>query len=149
MIKLIIGLAIAVILGLYYFLKNFRSTNKAIKDIDTLKRIGTLLSINLEDCEIFSRQFSEQAINSGLPSESEMLDALGGKYPSNTEGTRSQIRYRHKENNGSYTDYISPVIYLEESLIRYRFMQQRTTIIYIDPNNKSHYYFDLEFLNKQ
>lgn len=149
MIKLIIALIIAIILGLYYFLKNFRSTNKAIKNIDTLKRIGTPLPINLEDCEIFSRQFSEQVINSGLPSESEMLDALGGKYPSNAEGTRSQMRYRHKENNGSYTDYISPVIYIEESMIRYRFMQQKTTIIYIDPCNKHLYYFDLAFLYKQ
>jgi hypothetical protein len=50
--------------------------------------------------------------------------------------------------NGTPHEYKSAVISLEKIAISFKMTNQRTTTLYVDPKDPTHYYFDIRFLSQ-
>jgi hypothetical protein len=115
-----------VILGFYLYWK--AKTKIINKNAADLKQSGIGIPVNLMDCAIKHREF----------------------YDENEDGTKelkhiSILIYKTKI-NGTETEFRTPPIYLSKERLVTRIDTQKKTTIYVDPQNRTNYYFDLEFI---
>lgn len=109
---------------------------------------GKQIRVTIDACEIRSRDYFESSVMDTIPSRMDMLDSLYGG-PNDEKKIKkvvSVITYKYKDETGQTIEYRSEPIYASEDTIRYSFLNsKRDLIIYVDPNNKNNYYFDVNF----
>jgi hypothetical protein len=146
-IMIIGAVVIAVVINFW----SYRSKKKHISlGLDfPLKRTGVKILVNLKECEIRSREYYEKEVDESFPTKIDMLDSLYGVKPQEALLKRhvSVILYKHLESDGSYQEFKSAAIYLSGDLLRSRLDRHKETFVYVHPEDKSRYYFDIEFLN--
>lgn len=118
--------------------------------VSYLKTHGDKIVVELAVCEIKEDHYSEDSEkNSSLSWGLTGTFANGGLYPldnvEHQEGARSVIVFEciYKEKPVQFRSHI---ISKDKTSLLFHIYGKKETCIYIDPNDKNTYYFDLEFL---
>lgn len=116
-------------------------------ELDRFKLTADKIKVDLNSCKIRSNSYSQQ-IPETKDSRSMLLDAM---YDSNSNIRNVEINQAvvifETDINGQREQFISPPINKDAITLSFLLDKQKETYIYIDRDNRSKYYFDLEFLN--
>lgn len=124
--------------------------------IGELKRSGRQIKVNLSHCEVKENSYIEERekygtenyfATSGIERNIQALNAL-------TDETRNVQRVQvnqavliyHHEEEGQSRRFVSGVLPFERTTLLMKLVLQKETTLYIDREDPSKYYFDLEFL---
>lgn len=130
----------------------FKSTKQAEQNwrakINTFKLTAHKIEVDLNACELKTNNYIEE-VEKIKSSEAKFYDALYDpiRNVENREVNQVVLIFETYE-SGKKKQYYSPTIYKDETTLRFLLARQKRTFIYVDRMNKSHYYFDLEFLNE-
>lgn len=118
------------------------------EEINAFKLTAHKIEVDLSTCEIKTNNYIEE-VEKIKSSEAKFYDALYDpiRNVENREVNQAVLIFETYE-SGKKKQYYSPTIYKDETTLRFLLARQKQTFIYVDRNNKSHYYFDLEFLNE-
>lgn len=146
-IPYIILFSITACVGLIIGFVKYKKLTKRNTDIP-LKRTWTPTEINFDQCEILSREYYENKEYDSFPTQIELLDSL---YPRPTEEHKikkevSVVVCKVKNENGDEIVYKSEPVYVPAGSLRILLFSKGTTNVYLNPADKSQYYFDLDFL---
>ena len=126
LIFFLVIIILGLLLGIYRYQK---SINKVInKQSQWLKKNGIKIEDEFSNCEILSSDFYEE-------------DDKGEKILKHI----CVIRYIKKINNKNIV-FNSPNIYLSKYRLLEIIDSKKVFVIFVNPNNESDYYFDLEFM---
>ncbi len=153
-----IGL-ICFLIGWISLRSNARTRDKGgkqiMKMINQLKESGEKIRVELAKCEIKSNDYSEEKDRypSGILATSYERDVqvwnyILGDEIKNTEMVdiyQSVLIYQSTYMNKDKT-FISGIIPIEHTTLLFKLDNQKDTFIYIDKQDPSKYYFDLDFL---
>jgi hypothetical protein len=120
---------------------------KIRRELEEFKSIARKVNVPLQDCKVLSNSFVQDELKSHNW-RIQALDSLSGDGMSNVRQVnvqQSQLVYRIPEGQVNY-DYASSVIYMERTTLLMKIEMQKETTLFIDGNDRSKYYFDLEFL---
>jgi hypothetical protein len=147
----IILIVIAAIVSLISGLIKYRKIKSLSRKVDNLKNTGRKIKVDFNDCTVKTREYYEEIDNDHMPSRIEMVDALydPSRGEHKTKVIVSVLTYLYEEASGKSITYRSENIYMPLENLRLYLETQKFTHIYIDPNNPSNYFFDLDFLNYQ
>ncbi|NVN94207.1 MAG: hypothetical protein HXX18_02865 [Bacteroidetes bacterium] len=157
-------IGIAMFIGGWALLR-FTPTIKESKENEKIKILinqlienGEKIIVDLSKCDIKTNNYTEEQSNYGGRNDITTLDierniqawnALGGDSIKNTkivEVYQSVLVYKN-QHDGNIETFISRVINKEKTTLMFKLVDKKETILYIDKNDRSRYYFDLEFLN--
>ncbi len=144
-IVIFIGVAIVSIVTALF---KYKKANKAYKSLAYLKNTGHKIFINLEDCELKTREYYDKEPSDEMPSRVEIMDSLYNPNQS-YEGVHkvvSVLIYRHTSPTGQKVEFRSELIEMPAERIRFAMEKNKKTTIYVDKNNRNLYYFDISFL---
>lgn len=112
-----------------------------------LKQKADKVRVDLSVCEIKTNSYSEQ-VDKVKNYKAKAFDPLydSDKSIENINSNEAVLIFE-TEKYGEKEHYYSPVIYKDEITLRFMLDKQKETYIYIDKENRSNYYFDLEFLD--
>lgn len=115
-------------------------------EIDKLKVTADKIKVDLNSCEIRSNSYSQQ-IPKEKDSRSVLLDAMYDPDSNirNIEINQAVVIYE-TDINGQREQFYSPPINKDAITLSFLLDRQKETYIYVDRDNRSEYYFDLEFL---
>lgn len=144
-----VGIILAII-GLRLFVTSKSQKQKSFESelyaqIDTLKQHGKVIIVNLKDCEIISSNYFKEIPKSNnyrIQAWDSILDSSNAV--KNVEINQSRIVYKDKDEV-----YISSIINKDKVTLSFTIENYGQTNIYVDNNDKSLYYFDIEFLNER
>ena len=116
--------------------------------IDDLQANGEKIAVDLTTCEIRSTDYTEtrdRSDDSYSYSYGSMANIDRSSY---TVDVRQSIFIFQQENarTGAMERFVSPVIPKDMTTLSFYFDQQHQTNLYVDKNDRSRYYFDLDFL---
>lgn len=139
----------AVILGSGYFLFQtlLRSRHKKRngKRAELLKQNGKIIVVALDDCIVKTGQLAAEQ-SSTLPSQVEMVDGLFGRGANGETVTQvAYIVYEWRKDGKLIGKFVSQPFSWPEETLRYKMEQARTAKLYVDPNDSSSYFFDINF----
>lgn len=122
------------------------SYNKWRKD---LKDKGLAIPVDFDHCELKNNQYREQVDKEYTASSDYMaLDALVGRDDVAYNEVDQSVLVFSTEVNGEEKIFYSPTINKEKVSLQLRLATQKTTTIYVNPDDPDSYYFDLEFLER-
>ena len=140
------------ILGLYLWVNAFINRKKkrdkrAEGIIKYLKEDGEKILVDLSKCEIKENDYTMQADRLSL-GKTAVLDAMydSSKNIKSIDINQCVLIYIHSH-NGVDEKFISPIIARTRDDLRIKLYLVKTTSIYVNKNDRSKYYFDLDFLN--
>jgi hypothetical protein len=118
------------------------ATAEALR-IDRIKQTGDKIKVTLESCEVKSRSYQEENINTYFATRIEMVDGL---YDSNRnykirEIQQTYIVYYKKYRNITYKFVSQAVSQSADTLKSY--IDKQGVVLYVDRTNPKNYYFDL------
>ena len=142
----------------------YTPTIKATKDmerltklIDELKTSGEKIKVDFSKCDIKTNNYTEEQQRYGGQNELLTLDierniqawnAIGGDGDKNVklvEVYQSVLVFKN-EHNGQTETFVSRVIPKEKVTLMFKLGEKKETTLYVDRNDRSRYYFDLDFL---
>lgn len=137
----VIGIAVSL-----YKVKKAQRATQINHDI-SLKKEGKRILVDFSQCEIKSRVFYEDLKHDNFPTWIEIIDSLGHKNNREKKIRKevSEILFEHVSGTKKYI-YRSNPIYMPETTLRFKLLTKGSTHIYVDSDNESRYFFDLEFL---
>jgi hypothetical protein len=111
-------------------------------------RYSNKITVSFDDCEVKTREYFEESVQDDWPTRIQMLDALGGRSEAGIKEKRqvSIVLYKYVDENGQIVEFRSSPIYMPGETLRFRLLNKKSTILYFDQKNNSHYYFDFDFL---
>ena len=120
---------------------------KYAAEIDSFKLTADKIKVDLNSCEIRSNSYSQQ-ISKAKDSRSMLLDAMvePNLNIQNIEINQAVLVFE-TDILGQREQYISATIYKDPATLSFLLDKQKETCIYVDRDNRSNYYFDLEFLS--
>ncbi|HYV93510.1 MAG TPA: hypothetical protein VE978_17180 [Chitinophagales bacterium] len=126
--------------------KEIRSANRYKEIIQVLKETGEKIKVDFSQCEVKSNDYSEERERYGP--RTQYWNAMAGDAIRNTEvvDVNQSVLIFKNNANGKEETFVSPVIYKDEITIKFLLSEKKETTLYIDKNDRSRYYFDLEFL---
>jgi hypothetical protein len=157
-IGLLCFLAGWILLGSTNKLKDQAAKKEIRKMVDQLKENGDKIIVDLLKCEIKSNDYSEEQdrFTSGIlatsyESDIQAWNNLLGDEMANVKMVdiyQTVLIYRHHYMSQDKT-FISEIISTEHTTLLFKLDNQKTTFIYVDKQDSSKYYFDLDFLLPQ
>ena len=100
------------------------------------------INIPFDQCEVKSREYNEEIVQSDMPSRIQIADALGGNnIPTSHVIEVSVILYRLKESSGRSVEFRSPLIEGAVEALRYGLSEKKNTIIYVDRKDEKQLLF--------
>ena len=125
-----------------------RAETESRKHVEKLKRRGEPIEVVLSDCKIKSNNWSYQK-DRYSDSRIQFLNGISGHGDKNLETVHvnSCIVVFSTLYKGKNRTFRSGVIAKDEVTLGMLLEMQKTTLIYVDPDNPKDYYFDLEFLD--
>jgi hypothetical protein len=123
--------------------------------INQLKENGEKIHVELSKCEVKSNDYSEEQdkFSTGILATSYENDiqawntVLGDEMANvkTVDTYQSVLIYKHNYMRNDRT-FISGIIPTEHTTLLFKLDNQKTTSIYVDKNDPTKYYFDLDFL---
>ena len=111
--------------------------------IDKLKQTGDKFKVTLENCEVKSRSYQEEKINTDFPTRIEMLDGL---YDSNRNYKIREIQQTYivcyKKYGGNTYKFVSQASSQSTDTLK-SYIDKQGVSVYVDRTNPKNYYFDL------
>ena len=137
----------------YYLLKTAIIEYEPDTEVSTkqwqrdLKASGIALTVEFDKCKLITNQYREEVEKGyGAMSESVAMDSLMGlEEPDYHDIDQSVLVYEVTIKGQSMTFY-SPPINKEKVSLQLLLGIQKTTTLYVDPNDVDNYYFDLDFI---
>jgi hypothetical protein len=100
------------------------------KQIADLKENGDKIVVDFSRCEIKENNYREEQDNLG-----------------EVQIVQSVIIYNYQNNRTGNTEkFVSRIINLEKAALLFYLQKQVNTVLYVNKNDRSKYYFDLDFL---
>jgi len=124
---------------------------RVIKDlsveINNFKLTADKIKVDLNNCKIRINNYTEQ-VEKVKSYKAQTFDAFydSSKNIENVNINQAVLIFE-TDKFGQRAKYFSPTIYKDEITLRFLLDRQKETFIYVDRDNRSKYYFDLEFLN--
>lgn len=148
--------SILLIIGGSYFFAKYKiqqlnnqdgENSSRLAEIIQLKLSGDKIKITLDNAEIKSRNYQKEIINDGLPSRTEMLDAIyDGNRNFRTEVIQQTYIVYYKKYNGKNHKFTSQASFMDVDSVKIHIHRNKGIDLYIDPKNPNCYYFDLPYL---
>ena len=115
-----------------------------------LKTNGIPITVDFDQCELLNNQYREEVEKGyGTMSESAALNVLmGQEEPDYYDIDQSVLVFKTVINGKKLTFYSAP-INKEKVSLQLLLGTQKTTILYVNPNDMDSYYFDLEFIKSR
>ena len=139
--------------------KEFNIQKQVNKLIADLKENGEIIKVDLKKCELKEHNYIEEReryedknelLTLDIERQIQFWDALGGNSMRNVEQiqiNQTVIIYSYLNNHtGQEEKFISRVISKDKVTLAYYLSEQKQTTLYVDKTNRTHYYFDLDFL---
>jgi len=141
-----------------------RSTPKGItsinakemrKMVNQLKETGEKIKVELSKCEIKSNDYSEEKdryttglLATGYENDVQAWNTLLGDEMANVKMVDVyQSILIYKDNfRGAVRTFVSGIIPIEHTALLFKLDNQKITFIYVDRNDPTKYYFDIDFL---
>jgi hypothetical protein len=117
-------------------------------EINNFKLTADKIKVDLNNCKIRANNYTEQ-VEVVKNYKAQAFDALydSSKNIANVNINQAVLIFE-TDKYGEKERYFSPTIYKDEVTLRFLLDRQKETYIYVDRDNRSRYYFDLEFLNE-
>jgi hypothetical protein len=117
-------------------------------EINNFKLTADKIKVDLNNCKIRANNYTEQ-VEVVKNYKAQAFDALydSSKNIANVNINQAVLIFE-TDKYGEKERYFSPTIYKDEVTLRFLLDRQKETYIYVDRDNRSKYYFDLEFLNE-
>jgi hypothetical protein len=120
--------------------------NDSLAHITQLKHTGDKVRVTLEHAKVLTRSYRREIISEGLPSKTEMLDAL---YDSNRNYKTEEVQQTYivfqKQFGDKVYQFVSPATTLSSEAVKGYMDRHKGVDLYIDPQNPERYYFELPF----
>lgn len=123
--------------------------------VNLLKESGEKIKTDFSKCEIKSNDYSEEQDRFGTgilatsyENDIQAWNTLLGDEMANVKMVdiyQSVLIYKQNY-QGAYRTFVSGIIPTEHTTLLFKLDNQKTTFIYVDKNDPTKYYFDLDFL---
>jgi hypothetical protein len=147
-------LALGIIVGYIIFVTSKSRKEKIAESrkhdaINRLKQLGKVIKTSIEDCELISNDYFKEIPKSGnlrVQGWDSLYDS--SRTVKNVEIYQTRIVYKPKDTY--YNEmYMSPIINKDKETLSFIFPKNKEICIYVDRDDRSKYYFDIDFLKKQ
>jgi|LakMenEpi03Aug12_release.lakeMendotaPanAssembly.Ray.scaffolds.fasta_scaffold731268_2 hypothetical protein len=138
-------------------IKEQQDTDRLKKLIDDIKTNGEKIKVDFSKCDIKQNNYVEEKEKYGTGSYITTLDIERDIQAWNalTDSTRNTERVQVNQavlifdnsHNDKTEKFISRVIPFDRVTLLFKLDKQKETTLYVDKNDRSKYYFDLEFLS--
>ncbi len=138
-------------------IKEQQDTERLKKLIDDIKTNGEKIKVDLSKCDIKQNNYVEEKEKYGTGSYITTLDIERDIQAWNalTDSTKNTERVQVNQavlifdnsHNGKTEKFVSRVIPFDRVTLLFKLDKQKETTLYVDKNDRSKYYFDLEFLS--
>lgn len=138
-------------------IKELQDTERLKKLIDDIKTNGEKIKVDFSKCDIKQNNYVEEKEKYGTGSYITTLDIERNIQAWNalTDSTRNTERVQvnqavlifENSHNGKTEKFVSRVIPFDRVTLLFKLDKQKETSLYVDKNDRSRYYFDLEFLS--
>jgi hypothetical protein len=138
-------------------IKEQQDTDRLKKLIDDIKTNGEKIKVDFSKCDIKQNNYVEEKEKYGTGSYITTLDIERDIQAWNalTDSTRNTERVQVNQavlifdnsHNDKTEKFVSRVIPFDRVTLLFKLDKQKQTTLYVDKNDRSKYYFDLEFLS--
>ncbi|MBZ4190435.1 hypothetical protein [Niabella beijingensis] len=141
--------------------KEFREQQRLLKLLKDLKATGERIQVDLTACELKEHSFYEEKqryghenplLSFGFEQDIQAWNALGGQGIRNVKQvqTKQTVLLFERQNpmTGKTEKFISQIVPKDRVTLQFYLDQQKTTTLYVDRENRTLYYFDLDFLKE-
>ncbi len=127
--------------------------------VKELKRYGEIIVVHFSNCDIKTNNYSEEKERYGgkdelttlsIERDIQMMNVISGDSIKNTkvvEVYQSVLVFKI-QHNGKPETFVSRIIPKDRATLLFELDVKKETTLYIDKNDRSRYYFDLDFLNR-
>lgn len=138
-------------------IKEQQDTERLKKLIDDIKTNGEKIKVAFSKCDIKQNNYIKEKEKYGTGSYITTLDierdiqALNALTDSKKNTQRVQVNQVvlifDNIHNGKSEKFVSRVVPLDRVTLLFKLYSQKATTLFVDKNDRSNYYFDLEFLS--
>jgi hypothetical protein len=122
--------------------------NEFLECKNKLKKTGQVIEVNLDECEIISNQYKEEKIKKYETKADELIDRSlksGFEKLERNDVVQSVIVFRMAL-KGELLVFQSPTSLKDSKTLHFHMISKKSAKIYVDKNDATNYYFDLEFI---
>jgi hypothetical protein len=139
-IPYLIAFIVVLIYSLIKGVQKYRQLTGASSPKKNIPGNWSRVDIDVNHCEVKSREYFEEPSEKS-PSRIQILDSIVGKRPAEQHRVVSAIIYYHHYPDGHVQIFKSEPIYADETSVRYMLMNKDRLRLYVDPLERTNYYF--------